>query len=80
MTDYELGVFRKWNFRVHGALDYGVAATSAMLPALLRLEEDSAEARYFYAQGAGETVIAGISDYEDESGARRYRRPFLRAA
>jgi hypothetical protein len=51
-----------------------------MLPALLRLEEDSAEARYFYAQGAGETVIAGISDYEDESGARRYRRPFLRAA
>lgn len=80
MTDYELGVFRKWSFRVHGALDYGAAVTSAMLPALLSLEEDSAEARYFYTQGAGETFIAGISDYEDDSGARRDRRPFLRAA
>jgi hypothetical protein len=71
MTDYELGVFRTWNFRVHGVLDYGVAATSAMLPALLGLEEESAEARYFYAQGAGETLIAGMSNYSDNSGAER---------
>jgi hypothetical protein len=80
MTDYELGVFRKWSFRVHGALDYGVAATSSMVPILLGLEEDSAEARYFYAQGAGETVIAGITDYDDDSGAQHARRPILRAA
>jgi hypothetical protein len=71
MTDYELGVFRTWNFRMHGILDYAVAVTSAMLPALLGLEEDSAEARYFYAQGAGETLIAGISNYSDDSGAER---------
>lgn len=80
MTDYELGVFRKWSFRVHGALDYGVAATSSMVPALLGLEEDSAEARYFYAQGAGETLIAGITDYDDDSGAEHAHRPILRAA
>jgi hypothetical protein len=69
-TDYQLGVFRLWSFRVHGLLDYGVAATSAALPPLLGIE-DTREAKYFYAQGGGETVIAGITDYTDESGARR---------
>src|SRR3954470_3275645 len=70
MTDYEYGVFRKWSFKTHGILDYGVAATSAMLPKLLDLD-DGAAASYFYAQGGGETVIAGISNYEDNSGAKR---------
>jgi hypothetical protein len=71
MTDYEYGVFRKWSFKVHGVLDYGLAATCSALPPLLNLEEDSAEARYFYGQGAGETLIAGVSNYDDDSGARR---------
>jgi len=70
MTDYEYGVFRTWSFKTHGILDYGVAATNAALPKLLDLE-DGAAAAYFYAQGGGETVIAGISNYEDNSGARR---------
>ena len=70
MTDYEYGVFRTWSFKTHGILDYGVAATSAALPKLLDLE-DGAAAAYFYAQGGGETVIAGISNYEDNSGAGR---------
>jgi hypothetical protein len=39
---------------VHGAL--GVVLTSAALPALLQLEEGSAEAMYFYGQGAGEML------------------------
>ena len=69
-TDYQLGVFRLWSFRVHGVLDYGVAAASAALPPLLGIE-DTSEAKYFYAQGGGETVIAAISDYTDDSGARR---------
>jgi hypothetical protein len=73
MTDYELGVFRLYSFKVHGILDYGVAATSAALPALLRIQ-DTPEAAYFYAQGGGETVIAGISDYDDNSGARKTLR------
>jgi hypothetical protein len=76
MTDYELGVFRLYSFKVHGILDYGVAATSAAIPALLDIK-DSPEAEYFYAQGGGETVIAGISDYDDNSGARR-EHPELR--
>jgi len=81
MTDYEYGVFRKWSFKTHGILDYGVAATSAMLPKLLDLDE-AEDAAYFYAQGGGETLIAGISDYNDDSGSSRWRespnRPGLR--
>ncbi|HZU30264.1 MAG TPA: hypothetical protein VFB79_04060 [Candidatus Angelobacter sp.] len=70
-TDYEAGVFRLYNFRVHGILDYGVAAASAAMPLMLGLE-GTAERSYFYGQGGGETVIAGITDYTDDSGARRY--------
>jgi hypothetical protein len=76
MTDYELGVFRLYSFKVHGILDYGVAATSAAIPALLDIR-DSPEAEFFYAQGGGETVIAGLSDYDDSSGARREHRQFI---
>jgi len=70
MTDYPLGVFRLYSFKVHGILDYGVAATSTALPEMLRLRNNSAPAQYFYGQGAGETVIAGISDYDDKTGSR----------
>ena len=36
MTDYEYGVFRVWNFKTHGVLDYDVAAASAAVPQLLK--------------------------------------------
>jgi hypothetical protein len=72
MTDYELGVFRLYSFKVHGMLDYGVAAASAAIPALLDIA-DTPEAAYFFAQGAGEGVIAGISDYSDNSGAEHMK-------
>ncbi len=68
MTDYEYGVFRVWNFKVHGILDYSVAATSAALPALMGFN-DTPEANFFYIQGGVETMTAGITDYDDESGA-----------
>ncbi len=74
MTDYEYGVFRVWDFRVHGLLDYGVAAASTLVPTLLDLEDSPAAKAYFYGQGGGETMIAGISDYSDDSGARRKQR------
>ncbi len=70
MTDYELGVFRKWSFKTHGILDYATAASSAAMPALMGFA-DEPEATYFYGQGGGETVIAGISDYDDDRGAHR---------
>jgi len=68
MTDYEYGVFRKWDFKVHGLLDYGVAATSAMLPALLDTDDTAAKS-FFYGQGVAETMTAGMTDYDDDSGA-----------
>lgn len=52
MTDYPLGVFRKYNFKVHGALDYGLAAAAAAIPAWLGVE-DSAAARYSIYRGPG---------------------------
>ena len=70
-TDYELGVFRLYNFRVHGLLDYGVAAASAAMPPILGLES-TAERSYFYGQGGGESVIAAITDYNDDSGAQHF--------
>jgi hypothetical protein len=73
MTDYPLGVFRLYSFKVHGILDYGTAAASAILPSLLGIS-DSPEATFFNLQGAGETLIAGISDYDDDSGSRRQKR------
>ncbi len=51
MTDYELGVFRLYSFKVHGMLDYGVAATSALIPTLFGIT-DTPEAKFFHIQGA----------------------------
>src|SRR4051812_24668936 len=73
MTDYEYGVFRVWSFKTHGILDYSVAAASAAFPKVLRLKK-AEDAAFFYAQGGGETAIAGISDYDDESGSQRQLR------
>ena len=74
MTDYEYGVFRVWSFKTHGLLDYGVAAASASFPNLLHIEGDAPASAYFYGQGGGETVIAGITDYNDASGSKREAR------
>src|ERR1051325_478754 len=61
MTDYEYGVFRVWDFKTHGILDYGVAAASGAMPKLLRLKK-ARDSAFFYTQGGGEIAIAGISD------------------
>jgi len=70
MTDYEYGVFRKWSFKTHGMLDYSVAAASSAFPKLLNIE-GTAENAYFYGQGSGESVIAGLTNYDDQSGAQK---------
>ncbi len=70
MTDYERGVFRLYSFKVHGMLDYGVAALSSAWPAITNTT-DTPEAKYFYGQGIAEKLIAGITDYTDNSGATR---------
>lgn len=57
-------------FRVHGLLDDSVAASSAVMPVLPGFG-DEPEAAWFFGQGAGETVIAGISNYNDETGSRK---------
>ena len=68
MTDYEYGVFRKWDFKVHGLLDYGVAAASSVLAPTVG-SDDTAAKSFFYGQGVAETMTAGMTDYDDDSGA-----------
>jgi hypothetical protein len=70
MTDYKLGVFRAYSFKVHGMLDYGVAAASAVLATVPGIK-GTRSAAYFAGQGAGEAMIAGMTDYSDNTGARR---------
>jgi hypothetical protein len=74
MTDYEYGVFRVWSFKTHGILDYALAAASAACPMLFNIDYKP-DAAFFYAQGGGETLIAGISDYNDDAGAKRLSKP-----
>jgi hypothetical protein len=69
MTDYPLGVFRRYSFRVHGALDYGIAAASTSMPRLLGIG-DEPEAGFFKWQGTGEGVVAAMTDYSYTGGAR----------
>lgn len=73
MTDYPLGVYRLYDFKVHGMLDYGVAATSAALPPLLGIH-NTPQAKFFYIQGVAEAGTAGVSDYTDNSGSKRLER------
>lgn len=68
MTDYEYGVFRKLDFKVHGLLDYGVAAASSVLAPTVG-SDDTAAKSFFYGQGVAETMTAGMTDYDDNSGA-----------
>jgi hypothetical protein len=74
MTDYPLGVFRVYSFKVHGLLDYGVAAASGLMPKITHTRPRRPEAKYFRAQGAGETGIAAITNYDDHSGERKHHR------
>ncbi len=67
-TDYPLGVFRLYSFKVHGMQDYGVAAASAAIPAMCGFASEP-EAIYFYVQGAAETTIAALTNYDDKTGA-----------
>jgi hypothetical protein len=72
MTDYPLGVFRLYPFKAHGVLDYCVAAASGFMPEMLHMRKNSPEAKFFRAQGAGETGIAAVTDYDDHTGAKHF--------
>jgi hypothetical protein len=72
LTDYPLGLFRVYSFRLHGAVDYGLATTSASVPRLLGIE-GLPGARFFKLQSTAEAVVAGLTDYKDVSASRRRR-------
>jgi hypothetical protein len=72
MTDYPLGVFRLYPFKVHGILDYGVAAASAGLPALLDID-DSTSSNISTGKAPARPRSRESPITNDNSGSRRYR-------
>jgi hypothetical protein len=73
MTDYPGGVFRLYDFKVHGLMDYGVAALCTALPELAGTRKGAAS-QFFRAEGIGEFAIAAITDYADTTGSHRHAR------
>ena len=71
MTDYPLGVFRRYSFKVHGLVDYGIAAITSAMPEMVGNPRGAAPSRFFRVQGIREVGVAAITDYNDDSGARR---------
>jgi hypothetical protein len=61
-TDYPGGVVKEISFETHGAIDFGMSALVASLPALLRFH-DEPEARFFRAQGVALAAVAGLTDF-----------------
>ena len=72
LTDYPWGVFRAYSFETHRAVDYGVASVSAAMPKLIGAETGLAK-MFFRMQGVGGTALAGLTDYQDRSGAKHLR-------
>jgi hypothetical protein len=72
LTDYPLGLFRIYSFRVHGIVDHGIATATEMVPKMFEFTSDR-EAKYFRMLAAGELLIIELSDYGDASGSFRGR-------
>jgi hypothetical protein len=69
-TDYPGGIFRLYGFKVHGVLDYGLAAVTGFMPELLGINQTS-EAKYFRLQASAETAIITMTNYNDPAGANQ---------
>ena len=66
LTDYPVGLFRLYSFRLHGAVDYGLATINSAVPRMLGIK-DLPEARFFKLQSTAQALIAGLTDYKDVS-------------
>lgn len=73
MTDYPGGVFRLYDFKVHGLLDYGVAAATTAMPEMVRTRK-GLPSQFFRSEGIGEFGIAATTDYSDTTGSTRHAR------
>lgn len=71
MTDCPLGVFRRYSFKVHGLVDYGIAAVTSAMPEIVGNRRSAAPSRFFRVQGIREVGVAAITDYDDDRGAQR---------
>jgi hypothetical protein len=73
MTDYPGGVFRLYDFKVHGVMDYGVAALCTAMPEIIHPRRTGSSA-FFRSEGIGEFGIAATTDYSDTTGSTRAKR------
>lgn len=70
LTDYPGGVLRKISYRTHGRNDSAISGFTASAPGLLGFSKVN-DARFFTVSALAETVIVGLTDYEEEGMRRR---------
>ncbi len=66
VTDYPGGVVPVIDFDTHGRVDAGLAALTGSAPKFLGFSDED-ESRFFSGCALAETVIAGLTDYEEEA-------------
>jgi hypothetical protein len=66
VTDYPGGVVHVIDYDTHSRVDAGLAALTAAAPRFLGFSDED-EARFFSGCALAETVIAGLTDYEEEA-------------
>src|SRR5438874_4272804 len=59
LTDYPGGVKKVISYRIHGEIDFGLAAMTATMPEFLAFEDDS-EKKFFVGQGALLTIATEL--------------------
>ena len=64
VTDYPGGVVPVIDYDTHGRVDAGLAALTAAAPRFLGFADED-EARFFSGAALAETVITGLTDYEE---------------
>jgi hypothetical protein len=69
LTNYPGGVKKVISFETHGRVDAGLAGLTASIPNFFAFT-DEPEAKYFRGAALGESLIAGLTDYDtaDASG------------
>jgi len=72
-TDYPGSGSRKLiSYNVHGHIDTGIAGMAAVMPRLLRFE-DEREARFFEIGALSNTAIAALTDFDQDQSASSNR-------
>lgn len=77
LTDFPGGVAKVIDFRTHGRIDLGLAATASALPGFMGFSGEP-ESKFFSMMGINITVIGALTDFE--AAPHHYRSELRRSA